>query len=305
MGKIPPVLFIFYKRHKIIKKTFPMILASKPEKIYLFQDSPKSERDKEKCSLSRSLIENIMRRVSWKCKIKKYYSKRHLGCGLGPSTAISWLFKHEKEGIIVEEDALITKSFALFASEMLKKYRKDKKIMMISGINSLENWKSGIQSYHLSKYGSLCPAWATWRRAWKMFRYEIHEEDIGELEKIRAWLKNDKYFFYLLKSLKKAKNGKTEAWDFQWHFSRHENHGFSIVPSKNLVRLLGYDSDATHTKNPFSTLSMLRAYSLHPPFIPPVFPYSEEFDRKAYKKQRSIFNRMGNKIAHLLLKYGN
>jgi len=55
------------------------------------------------------------------------------------SSAISWFFDNEREGIIFESDCLPNQYFFTFCETLLEKYRDNEKIMHIGGNNFLFN----------------------------------------------------------------------------------------------------------------------------------------------------------------------
>ena len=88
---------------------------------------------------------------------------------MGPKTAIVWFFNNEKQGIILEDDCIPSISFFMFCDELLEKYKKNKKIKVISGDNG-----SGLlpMKYFEGKdysYTSLplIWGWASWEDTWK------------------------------------------------------------------------------------------------------------------------------------------
>ena len=42
--------------------------------------------------------------------------------------------------------------------------------------------------------------------------------------------------------------GRIDIWDYQWAYSCWLLDGITILPSRNLVKYIGYGSEATHTK---------------------------------------------------------
>jgi len=61
--------------------------------------------------------------------------------------------------------------------------------------------------------------WATWRRAWQYYDFDLRP----------AWELED-------------------TWDTQWQLSIEKSHGVAIVPNVNLVQNIGFGVGATHTK---------------------------------------------------------
>ncbi|MBL1211081.1 hypothetical protein [Geminocystis sp. GBBB08] len=119
--------------------------------------------------------------------------------------------------------------------------------MMISGRNDLLKWKNKTQSYHFSYYGSVW-GWATWRRAWNFYDYEIIQWNNPEnQEKIKYILQDEEQFNYRRKICELTLHKKVDTWDYQWTFSRLLQAGLTIIPSVNLIKNIGFNSNATHT----------------------------------------------------------
>ena len=71
-------------------------------------------------------------------------------------------------------------------------------------------------------------------------------------------------------------------WDWQWIFHQITHDRLSVVPAVNLVTNIGFNSDATHTKeitNPaFNIPTITMNFPLkHPPKIKPDYVYEEQF----------------------------
>ena len=62
------------------------------------------------------------------------------------------VFSHVEKGIILEDDCLPNKSFFPYCETMLKKYEKDRNILLISGNNFQKNNWRGEGDYYFSKY---------------------------------------------------------------------------------------------------------------------------------------------------------
>ena len=48
----------------------------------------------------------------------------------------------------------------------------------------------------------------------------------------------------------------SDSWALQWGYLRHKNHGLTCIPSKSLIKNIGFGKDATHTKgyHPFKNV---------------------------------------------------
>lgn len=251
---ISPVLFLVFNRLEATKRVFAEIRKAKPRKLFVAADGPRVGRkgEKEKCEEVRKYVLN---NIDWQCKVKTLFRDKNLGCGKGPATAIDWFFKNVKEGIILEDDCLPNQSFFYFCEELLIRYRKEKRVFMIGGYNfTPESLNDANSSYRFSNIPH-CVGWATWRRAWIKFNFDINYlpefidnkifDSIWSDKKIkRYWL--NLFLEYYQKDL--------DIWDYQWAYAIWKNHGICIAPNRNLISNIGYDSDGTHTLYNFNKL---------------------------------------------------
>lgn len=286
-----PVLLIIFNRVETTRLVFEAIRMARPPRLYVAADGPRpgNASDKVKCEETRKIIEA----VDWPCEITTLFHNQNLNCGKGPSTAISWFFEHETEGIILEDDCLPSASFFKFCQNLLAHYRDDNRVMHIGGNNFLEGWrKDPDYSYYFSRCGHIW-GWATWRRAWQTFDMDmLLYEKVKERGFFNSFFLNGFEKFYRLRKFDKTveRRGMVDWWDYQWDFARYTNSGLSIVPHKNLVKNLGFSKEATHTvKGPSKMINMEAMELTFPLTHPPFVVRDTESDRKYfYKFMRNI-----------------
>lgn len=267
-----PVLFVIFNRPHTTRLVFEAIRKAKPSRLYVAADGPRPgvSSDIARCSETRKIIDG----VDWECEVKTKFSEKNLNCGIGPSSAFTWFFEQEEEGIILEDDCLPSQSFFWYCQELLERYRDDNRVMHIGGNNFLNGWqKDNDYSYYFSKSGHIW-GWATWKRAWKMFDYKIQLYD-----KLKSKNYFDNFFmnplekFYRLRKFDKTvTHERVDWWDYQWDFARYVQSGLAIVPKKNLVKNIGFGDMATHTQNGNSTSAKMESVDIdfplrHPPFM--------------------------------------
>ena len=298
-----PVLFLIFNRPDTTQKVFNAIKQAKPKQLFVAADGPREDKEgeKEKCEQTRKLIEQ----VDWDCKVKTLFRDKNLGCKIAPSSSIDWFFENVKEGIILEDDCLPSQGFFWFCQELLKKYRNDTRIMIISGNNFQFGRIRGKGSYYFSKYGSTW-GWATWRRAWK--HYDVNMKNFEEFKK-EAQINNifpikqqQKYWTKIFQSVY---DGKIDTWDYQWAYSRFINNGLSVTPNVNLISNIGFGSNSTHTKDKSSIFSEMEAREItdiiHPNFV----LADQEADlliSKLCYGNIDIFKRVINKVTKVISK---
>jgi hypothetical protein len=171
-----------------------------------------------------------------------------MGCGISVSNAIDWFFEFEEAGIIFEDDVLPDQSFFPFCEELLERYRDVSQVMLISGNYFAGEKYRPATSYYFSRTFHMW-GWATWRRAWKCFDQQMKQwPQLKQTNFLSQLADGDKYFInYWSKIFDMVHAGRDDIWDYQFTFACWVNHGLSILPSKNLVKNIGFSSDATHT----------------------------------------------------------
>ena len=145
-----PILFLIFNRLDTTEKVFNKIRLVKPKKLYISGDGPRAnnENDIIKCEQARGII----KKIDWECDVKTRFLEENLGCGLGPSSAIDWIFEHEESAIILEDDCVPAISFFTFCTELLERYKTNPRIMSISGTQLCENRFVHEDSYFFSRY---------------------------------------------------------------------------------------------------------------------------------------------------------
>ncbi len=267
------VLFVIFNRPDTTQKVFEAIRAIKPPRLYVAADGPRPHvpGDVQKCMETRKIIES----VDWDCDVKTLFRETNLNCGVAPSSAFTWFFEHEEEGIILEDDCLPSETFFWYCQDLLQRFRYDTRVMHIGGNNFLKGWRrDNDYSYYFSQNGHVW-GWATWRRAWKLFDFEMRlYEQVKSKGYFNAFFQSAIEKFYRLRKFDKtaARRGSIDCWDYQWDFARFIQSGLAIVPEKNLVRNLGFGAGATHTLNKKSYRSDLPEQDIelplrHPPFV--------------------------------------
>lgn len=256
------VLFMIFKRVDTTKRVFERIREVQPPRLYIAADGPRKDRPDEvqKCADTRRVVEN----VDWPCEVYRLYRDDNLGCGKGVSSAISWFFEHEEQGIIIEDDILAHPDFFKYCDDLLDRYKDDERIQLISGNNYFyDGYKSDV-SYYMSNYMNIW-GWASWKRVWITYKYDVNEYDGTE---IRKNLQNNlskssaRYFWNIFQKMKKF---KVDTWDFQLYMNQQFYNRRSILPCVNMVENIGMGSeDAAHTKKQNATVSNHKGNSPYP-----------------------------------------
>lgn len=302
-----PVLFLIFCRPETTKRVFEAIRKAKPSRLYIAADGPRADRpaEAEKCEATRQ----IATAVDWECVVHTLFRSENLGLGKGISSAITWFFEHETEGIILEDDCLPAPSFFTFCAEMLQRYRHDTRIMEIGG-NNLENpsHREKGYSYYFSNLAYIW-GWATWRRAWKLNDFHMkHYPEINAKEYLDGHFSSiyeRHYFQYVFERIYRndAKISCQNVWSYQWQFACRINSGLVVVPNSNMVINLGIGAEATNTTNPKGIGSDLQLEEMPFPLKHPEFVMlHKKRVKRDFRKHTSPSSRMKSNIKRFVPK---
>ncbi|MBD2752571.1 hypothetical protein [Spirosoma validum] len=300
-----PILLIVFNRPSTTQQTFNVLKQLRPKYLFVAADGPRANvpEDAERCRATRTIIET---QIDWECDLQTLFRLENKGCGHGPAEAVTWFFGHVEAGIILEDDCLPELSFFSFCQQLLKRYETDERVYMITGTNALKRWFRSRQSYFFS-YMAHSLGWASWRRAWQAFDYEMKDVDTERVQKrLCATLSNNRYAdYYLAQFVTYQKTRPADVWDFQWLFARWVNGGYTIVPAVNLISNIGFHADATHSFNENDLLAKLPVYPITFPLkhakpnIDKLFDWVV-FERFVNPKKRSVWKKILLKSIRLI-----
>jgi len=282
-----PVVFIIFNRPETTKKVFEKIKKAKPPKLLVIADGPRknSLEDKKNCAAARKIIDKI----DWDCEILKNYSNINLGLSKRVSSGLEWVFKNVNRAIILEDDCLPNPTFFRFCEELLEKYEDNEKIISITGQNMQFNKKRGNASYYFSKFFH-CWGWATWKRAWNLFDYNMDNLDM--FIKNGKKILNDNYAYKVWKEVfLKTKKGYINSWANRFMLANFLNKGLNIIPNVNLVTNIGGNKKGTNQtkKSRYNDVAHRKMY------FPLMHPLNIYFHNKADKFiQRTLFDYKAN-----------
>ena len=266
-----PVLFIIFNRPDTTQKVFEAIKKAKPTKLYVASDGPRTDvpNDYEKVKQARMIIDQI----DWNCELYTKFEDKNLGCGLGESSAMSWVFETEDRAIIIEDDTLPALSFFYYCDELLEQYKNDTRIWMISGNQFDEEVVTTPHSYFFSKYGHYW-GWATWKRCWQEYDIKMKKYPLLlEQNLVTSLFRTEKEALFFNKKFEeyfnKSKIEDFDTWDYQFDFALAINSHICILPTKNLVKNIGYAGVHTERKHRLHDRAIDENYKIisHPDFI--------------------------------------
>lgn len=238
------VLLLVFNRPDTTAKVFQSIRQVKPRRLYVAADGARVYRAGEAENVAK--VREIATAVDWACEVKTLFSEENLGCKYGPERGISWFFKHEEQGIILEDDCLPHPDFFRYCEYCLAEFKDNKTIWHVNG----NNFAAAGELYpHTIEFVSLAQVWgwASWADRWKLYEKNAFYLYESALSKYKSWDLSKKAKLTKIQHVDALTKG-LDAWDYQWQVSILNAGGLAVTPSSNLISNLGDGPEATHTK---------------------------------------------------------
>lgn len=287
------VLFLVFNRLDTTKQVFEAIRQAKPPRLYIAADGARETKDGE-AEKVQAVREYVMENIDWDCKVKTLFREKNLGCKYAVSGAITWFFENEEQGIILEDDCLPSQSFFWYCEELLEKYKEDETVYLISGDARGPESFGMKEDYGFCKYPMIW-GWASWARVWKNYDPEILDWPQSKDQLIRNISNKNRTRKYWEMVFSDTYNKKIDTWDYQFSFQLLRNSAKCIVPSKNMIKNIGFGVEATHTKQVCKSTSFREIQELK-------FPLDHRFNKLSENKVNDFYDKQFS-LRPLALRY--
>lgn len=240
-----PVAFFTFNRLDTTKRVFEAIRDAKPPRLYLVSDGAREHvaGEKEKVEMVRAYLES---HIDWECQVFKNYAPENMGCGKRVSSGITWVFENEEDAIILEDDCLPDQKFFLYCQDMLEHYRDDERIMVIGG-NNPAGYFEIEEDYTFTKIPYIW-GWASWRRAWKLYDYDLKTWPEQKKNPIFHKVMPLMAYWVYMAEFDTLYRHAYDTWDYQLMYATMLYDKLNIVPKISYTRNIGFQEESTHTK---------------------------------------------------------
>lgn len=311
-----PVALIFFNRPEQFKKVFNVVKEAAPSKLFLIQDGPRMNNDKDVENIAKCRA--VLKGIDWECEITEDFSEENLGCGKRIFTGLTKCFSQVDRLIILEDDCLASQSFFPFCKELLEKYKDDERIGLITGMNHLNVFEEIEADYLFSSVGSIA-GWATWKRSWDLVDFDlsniINDSDTMRMLKIYqkyAHTRNSVYNNVVSKKESMDRGEKLSSWSTQFGIKQLLNSKLIIAPKMNLMCNIGLTEESANSVSNIKfiprglrPLYRLKLFEIkfplkHPKYIFNDIEYTKRVDKlmrpnniiRFFRKLESIFLRI-------------
>jgi len=304
------VLFLVFNRLDETVRVFEAIRKAKPPRLYLASDGARLNVPGETKQVE-AVRDYLMSAIDWDCEINTLFRDSNLGCKYAVSSAITWFFENEEQGIILEDDCLPSTSFFWFCEGLLDKYKDDLRVWLISGDNFQDGVRRGDASYYFSKFNHIW-GWASWATRWSSYDVEMKTfEQFSSEHRISSVFSEIREQNHWMRTFSQVYQGKIDTWDYQWNYTVLSNNGLSVIPNINLISNIGYGAKATHTTSLDSPNSNIPRSEFtgplkHPRFIIQDMEADAYTASKFFKKDKffiKLVRKVKNIVSHYFLRF--
>lgn len=294
-----PLLLLTFNRPDLLRQQLEWLRPVAPNRVYVSSDGPRLNRPDDAALVreSRRLIDTA---IDWPCRLIRKYEPANLGCGLGVSSAISWFFSMETEGIILEDDCHLSPTYFQYARDLLSRYRDDTSIGGISADFKFGACDRPATHYATTRFPQVW-GWATWRRVWEGYDFRLNTwtGSLSSLDGIADL--GPAARAYWIENFNKVKNSRLDTWDFQLtHLAFSRGYRF-VHPLRNLVSNIGFRRDATHTRFAADKTAGLPFYDMSFPLIyDPAYSAYDHYLAHQFFVKRSLARKIVGRAAALL-----
>lgn len=248
METIYPALIIAFAREDGLERLVTAALNAGVGKVYVAIDGPRNDLHRKSQSRMHSYLNDI-RKIE-DVDIRIWQREENLGAAVGVLTAISWFFRNEEAGLILEDDLIPSLNFFNFANRALDCYRNDPEVWLVAG--SRMNPESENPSISEWSYYPMIWGWATWASKWNVMSTKLIEIDKPHFRNFF----NTRLNFWRA-GASRAQRGLVDAWDIPLAYAQFREKKLTVIPPVNLVTNVGFDSNASHTSGSVFPLNHL------------------------------------------------
>lgn len=249
-----PILLLTYNSAIETEIALKNIVKLKPNNLFVSNDGPKNELDKEQVHGVRKIINCYEKNGYIK---SKNYLNSNFGIKNGVINGITWFFKHNKFGIILEDDVIPKLEFFYYIKDYVHLLLNDANVSMMTGYNYNHHKSKNIIYY--SHFGSIW-GWATTSNHWEAFLKTIPDFDKKTLNETLTSIDVSKYHRKkMISEIERTKIGIIQSWAYLWEYYRYINQTLAVSFNKNLIDNIGLGNQRTHysqfdTKKPRTDL---------------------------------------------------
>lgn len=233
--------FFVYKRPDLTQKVLESIKRNQFEKIYVFQDGLRNEKDR-KCWEE---VNNLINAIDF-METEVIVSDVNKGLANSIIDGMNYVFSRHEVAIALEDDVVLADGYKEFMQAAFEKYADNKKVMSMCGggfgSSIPKDYPYDVYfSYRMSSIG-----FGTWKDRWDTF-----ERNPWMLKKIKSnppkaemlkWAGND-----LEVMVNASISGHIDTWATYWALHQINHEAYHLMPVLEYAKDMGRIGGGTNT----------------------------------------------------------
>lgn len=283
-----PVKINIWIRPDCQRKQFQVIQQARPSILFLISDGGRNQEEQKIIKKNRQMYEE---EIDWNCTVYKLYEEVNQGMYAMAKKEMELVWSKVDCCIFLEDDILPSVSYFQYCQEMLEKYKDDKRIGLVCGMNHLGVYKDVTSDYFFSKSGSIWGV-AMWKRSYENYYHFNYYKDPYIMKLLKCVMKENKMLWKRTKqyAVKEYYNNHVAGDEFFLGFSVYGYSELRIIPKYNLISNIGCTKEAAHSAeykllpHGIRRVFHMKTYELkfplkHPEYMIPDKFYKEKEDR--------------------------
>lgn len=241
-SNLAPIAIFAFKRPKHLQNLLES-LAKNPgiekSEVYFFCDGPRHESELTSVEETRKICRDF--RAAKLTHIVP--STQNKGLAKSIVEGVTFLNKEFGRVIVLEDDLSVSPYFLQYMNLALDFYSAESRVACIHGY-SYPFPKTAASNYFLR--GGDCWGWATWSRAWDLFKADGSDllRQLYEAKLIKKFNLNGAYDFREM--LVGQIRGENNSWAIRWHASLFLANKLTLYPQQSMVQNHGFDNSGNH-----------------------------------------------------------
>lgn len=308
-----PVKINIWIRPDCQRRQFEVIKKARPSILFIQSDGGRSDEEWRIINQHRQMFDE---EIDWECTVYRLYEDHNHGMYAMGAKMRTFIWEHVDRCIFLEDDDLPAVSFFQFCAELLERYKDDERIYRICGTNIAGIREDCTSDYFFSQQGSI---WGTacWKRSYDSYDDFAYGEDPYTMRLLRNITAKDHHFRNQIETF--AQGGRYQGHvagdEYYARFSSYGYHQLQIVPTRNMISMIGFGADAAHAddlrcmprsmQQVFNTPTYEMEFPMrHPRYMIPDVAYDEMIARQFCMNHpiRNAWRRMQRFV--LTVRYG-
>lgn len=233
-------LFV-YIRPEHTRKVLESVKRNGFEKIYIFQDGLKNEKDRKQWEAVSELIKSVDFTDT-----EIHISQINKGLANSIIAGMNYVFERHETAIALEDDVILADGYKHFMETCFELYRDNDEVTSVSGagIGAVVPNDYPYDVYFCHRMSSV--AFGTWKKYWDEFeRNPFYLREIMRNSKKKEMLSfagSDLQLMFI-DSLK----GVNDTWATYWSLYQVNRLSYQVTPSKAYAKDIGRDGTGTNT----------------------------------------------------------